>query len=83
MKILGSQYYMPLENTPEYTFVQYNGAGEVILYNSESDNFEIWQVSNHFAGYSIKVGRWRYEFCSTVQDANVINWYRKKLNCSV
>jgi hypothetical protein len=83
MRISGSQYCMPLKGTPEYTFIQYNGSGEIILHNAVGDKFEIWQVNNNFVGYSLKVGAWRYEFCSTVQNPNHINWYRKKLNCSV
>ena len=83
MRILGSQYCMPLKDESELTFIQYNGCGEVILHNAVEDKFEIWQVSNNFAGYSVKVGRWQYEFCSTVQNSNHINWYRKKLKCEV
>jgi hypothetical protein len=40
-------------------------SGAVVL-EDENGKLELWQANQHHAGYTVKVGRWSYEFIRSV-----------------
>lgn len=45
--------------------------GVVILQDIESNKLEYWFAHDHYAGYTIQIGRWGYEFASS---CNIPEW---------
>ncbi|KKL23891.1 hypothetical protein LCGC14_2420850 [marine sediment metagenome] len=64
-KQMGSQDRETLAESG-YRLVSRPFEGEVILADPEG-NRELWMANDHYAGYTIQVGRWGYEFVRGIQ----------------
>jgi len=64
MKQIGSQYRETLKESG-YGFLYRSGKGVVILMSPEGKP-EMWIANDGYAGYTIQIGRWGYEFVSEV-----------------
>lgn len=62
MKQIGSQIQERIQET-DYEIMRRPMPGDIILRDKVNDKYELWHVNNDFAGYTIKIGRWQYEFC--------------------
>ena len=67
MKHISSQIVDTL-NESGYTLISRPSKREVVLQHIDSNQKELWTCNNDFAGYVIKIGRWKYEFASTYID---------------
>ena len=65
IKQIGSQARENINDTDYEVFTRWNGA--VVLRDKKTGAKELWQANNHFAGYTIQIGRWGYEFIRSVQ----------------